>query len=626
MAPATGSTNSAVRSRDWMPPWYLLLALIVFAALQTFISTYRFDTLQAKMLDLGNFEQILWKISHGNWYAYIYSLQAPAVSADGSLALYPLAYLFRFLGGPYVLFVVQALGTAVAAWGVYRAGLLHSLSTGLAGLAAILFLLAPGIVGASQFDFHPDFIALPFLVWAYVKYCEGRWGGYYLLAAAAAFSKDVALFGFVGFGLGMILFRKDWRRGAATLVGSLALLEIEVGWLFPKVLHAVSVQADAHLYGYLGKGFAGVLLGALERFPVLLAHLSSHPGYIVLALLPFAGLSLIGGASLPAVVVVTILNLAAAFRSEQSFKAQYQVLLTAWLVLAFLEGITRLPNKSKWIPRVVAVCLAATCGIGVQMWTSVIGPVFQKPLTSVAATRAALSHVHLAPTTLVWTQNQVGAYLYRFDASGVDVTLLPGVMTDPLPRLWSEVPPGATTALVGRTPTSPYFAQILAEAVQAGYRVTFHQANVFVLTGTGHFAATPPAATVRMGFVPASNRWTIPAWTQLVGEGRVDWTNGTVESSRHGGVLVGPVLLALEPGTYRVSVEWTSGPTNQRRVGWLLWTDGPALHRVSMFGKGACVTSAVIVVRTARYAEVTVQSTGHQRFGVQAIDVVRVKS
>ena len=41
-------------------------------------------------------------------------------------------------------------------------------------------LTVPCHYWGSQFDFHPDFMALPFIVWAYVYYTAERKGLYYL--------------------------------------------------------------------------------------------------------------------------------------------------------------------------------------------------------------------------------------------------------------------------------------------------------------------------------------------------------------------------------------------------------------------------------------------------------------
>ena len=85
------TTDVAVqREQPVLRPTRVLVAvLVLYAAFQVAVSVYRFESLQAYGFDLGYFEQVLWKISHGDWWAYSSILQTPAVAADGSLTLYP---------------------------------------------------------------------------------------------------------------------------------------------------------------------------------------------------------------------------------------------------------------------------------------------------------------------------------------------------------------------------------------------------------------------------------------------------------------------------------------------------------------------------------------------------------
>jgi uncharacterized membrane protein len=155
------------RGHRWRLAW--LIAVLLFGAAQILISVLRFDHLQADTLELGFQAQMLWLISHGHWYAFSSVFQTPALATDGSLWMYPLAYVFRYAGGVYALFTVQAAATAIAAWGLTRAARAQGWSPRAAYVVSLLFCLAPGVLGASQFDYHPDFLALPGLVWGGVR-------------------------------------------------------------------------------------------------------------------------------------------------------------------------------------------------------------------------------------------------------------------------------------------------------------------------------------------------------------------------------------------------------------------------------------------------------------------------
>ena len=622
----TADAQALQRGRPVLRPTRVLVgALVLFGVFQVAVSVYRFESLQAYGFDLGYFEQVLWKISHGDWWAYSSIFQTPAVAADGSLALYPLAYLFRFAGGPLVLFVVQAVGTSMAAWGVYRAALALKLGAWTSVLGACLLLLAPGILGGSQFDYHPDFVALPFLVWAYVAYLEGRRTAYYLFALAAVFSKNIALVGFVGLGLGLIVYKRQWRDGLATLVGSLALIALEWGWLIPHVFHASSVKIDLSFYGYLGHGFLGILRGLVVHFPRAVRHVLSNPSYLVWVFGPLAGLSLLGSAALPAGLALVGLNAASAFANQQQFSDEYQVMLTGWLVLAALEGATRLARLHVGRRGWLTAAFVLTGVAQVAVITTQVVPTLNKPLGPAVSLEASLARVHLPADTVVWTQNRLGALLYRYRILGTDQEPVAGTMVDALPALWREAPIGAPTALVGSIPVTPYFATVLSEAESAGYRVSFHAGQVFVLRGTSHFVPANPSA-VGLGYQPAARRWVIPAWTQATAVGRINWANGLLMAPvGRSGDLLSPLKLQLAPGRYQLrAVVHTNSSTVTGVLGAV---------RCTVLGQGAvstpiqsalAVAGVTVNIRHTTIVTLSVLSYGRGAWGLGVLDITRV--
>lgn len=617
------TTNAAgQREQPVLHPKRVLVAvLVLYGAFQVAVSVYRFESLQAYGFDLGYFEQVLWKISHGDWWAYSSIFQTPAVAADGSLALYPLAYLFRFAGGAIALFVVQAAGTSMAAWGMYRAALALKLGEWKGVLGAVLLVLAPGILGGSQFDYHPDFIALPFLVWAYVSYLEGRRTAYYLLALAAVFSKNIALVGFIGLGIGLMVYKRQWRDGLATLLGSLALIALEWGWLIPHIFHASSAKIDLSLYGYLGRGFLGLLRGLVVHFPRAARHVLSNPGYLVLVFGPLAGLSLLGSAALPAGLALVALNAVSAFHNQQQFTNEYQVMLTGWLVLAALEGAARLHfGQRAWLTAAAVLTGASQ----VAVIAVLVVPMLSKPLGPAVALERLLARVRLPADTVVWTQNRLGAQLYRYRVLGTDQEPISGTMVDALPTLWREAPVGAGTALVGSIPVTPYFATVLSEAEHAGYRISFHAGSVFVLRGSRHFVPASPSS-VGLGYEPAARQWVIPAWTEATRVGHIDWAAGLLMApvGRPGALLSLP--LPLSPGRYRVKLLLHSPSTATGVLGVLRCDVAGGPTASAPIRAGSSAVTLTVQVRHTGLATLSVVSNGRLTWGLGAIDITRLK-
>ncbi len=606
------ATRSARHPPLVSPALLLAVAILLFGSVQVFISLHKYYTLQANTMDLGYFEQVLWKIAHGDWWAYSTVFHTPALGADGCVWLYPLAYAFRYLGGAVVLFVVQAVGTGLASWGLYRAARIHHLGPWTAALVASVFLIYPAVLGGSQFDFHPDFLALPAFVWAYVAYEENRRVVYYLLLAAAALSKNMVLFSFIGWGGGLILCRRRVRDGLIVLTSSIGLLAAELLWIIPVYLDHGSEALNLTLYHYLGTGFVGVATGLVTRFPTLVAHLATEPIYALWIFGPVLGLALGGAASLPAALALFGLNAISSFSAQHQVNDQYQVLLAGWLFLALIEALTRWPHRRRILLGAIAVTTMVFEGLMVSLY---ILPLFAPTVGRVAAVERATRHI--APTSIVWTQSRLGPIAYRFRVMGMDWGAVDG-----LPAVWRE---GAArgldrTALLGERPTTPYFAVILHRALAAGYRVTYHAGGLFVVTGTRHFPV--PSRTTGLGWQPASASWTMAAWTQASAVGRVNWATHTVAALlHHAGTLVGPVFVVLNPGTYRLSLAvQTPAPVPSRTI----LGRFSAGHTGQMIRVGATQVTLRITVARRVLVNLAVTTTGADPFQIHSIRVARL--
>lgn len=601
------------------PVVVLVVVVLLFGTVQVGISMHRLATLQADTMDLGYVEQVLWKISHGDWWAFSTVFQTPGLAADGCVWLYPIAYAFRYLGGPAVLFVLQALGTALASWGLYRAGRLHRLPPWSSTVMAGTFLLYPAILGGSQFDFHPDFLALPAVIWAYVADAEGRPRLYYALLLVAALSKNVILVSFVGWGVGLIVWRHRVRDGLIVIAGSVALLGAEFLWIIPTYLAHGTEAINFGLYRYLGSSIPGVVIGLVTRFPALLSHLATEPAYAVWILGPVLGLALAGAASLPAFLALFAMNAASMFTPQQRVNDQYQVLLAGWVFLAVIEALARRPRLHRlWVGAIAA----ATVAFEAVLVGTYIAPLFVPPPATTATAQMVARQI--APTSIVWTQNRLGPLTYRAAVMGVARDATPGVMLDGLPTLWRE---GAArglqqTTLFGERPASPYFAAVIGQALAAGYHVSDHRGGFFLITGTRHFRVQPPAA-VANGWQPRAASWTIPAWTQARPVGYVDWQARmpvVVARAQHPGTVVGPVAVVLEPGTYRLTlwVQTRAPAKTPRPLGWLSVGAARAAIRA-----GTRLVVLHVTLTRSTVASIVVSSTGAARFGVLSLNVAR---
>ncbi|WP_242939525.1 DUF2079 domain-containing protein [Sulfobacillus thermosulfidooxidans] len=590
----------------------VLVAISVFCAFQIFVSVHKYLNGEAMTLDLGYAEQTLWEISHGNWWAFSSVVQSPVLSVDGSLWLYPLAYGFRFLGRAYFLFVVQAAGTAAAAWGLYRVAQLQGLSHWQSATVTITFLCYPAIIGGSQFDFHPDFVALPFVIWAYFYYRMNDKPRYYGFLLSAIFAKDVVLISVVGWGIGLIVWERRVKDGVMAILLGLGLLLIEMMWIFPTYFPGVNASVVINFYGYLGHSFSGIILGMVEHVPVIIRHLSHDGLYAFLIFAPVLVLPVFGKASVPAMLSLFLLNALSSFPAQHTIVNQYQVILSGWVFLSLIEALRRLGQRRNLF---LFSMLTTTMLLQSVFLVRIILPevVVQHDIPNQVT--AAL---HRIPTNdVLYTQNHLGVWAYRYPIMGVANNMAPGQFVDALPVLWNEAHKSHSipTAIIAQRPVSPYLADIIFESQSKGYHVTYHRGNFLVLQGTHRFPVPRPSPDTR-GWEPVSHSWAIPLWTQSVALGHINWKTERVMILRgNAGNILPHLHLLFYPGQYHLTLEaFANHGFNHRIVG----TFKVGIDQTTITSS----TSTVIVtVHHIEVLPVMLDSTGRYVFQVSNIIV-----
>jgi hypothetical protein len=306
------------------------------------------------------------------------------------------------------------------------------------------------------------------------------------------------------------------------------------------------------LYAYLGHGFAGIIAGTVLHMPLVIHHLLHEGPYALWIFAPVLGLSLLGSASVPAMLSLFVLNALSTFAAQQEISNQYQVILSGWVFLALIEALARFHLRRQLFLFGVGL---STVAMELVFLTSTILPLYRAANYTLPNVKDAVRHI--PATDVVWTQNRLGTWVYKFRLLGIAKEGVPGDFVDSLALLWKESGKisQVTTALMAERPVSPYFAEVMAEAIRAGYHVTFHQGPVFILSGSRRFPIPMPSG-IDLGWQPSGSSWVIPAWTQSTSLGRIDWQSQTVNvPAKAVGTVFPGIYMQLAPGTYQVAVQ-----------------------------------------------------------------------
>lgn len=320
----------------------LALAVSAYGLFFFFLTLTRYRAFEASAMDLGNLNQTIWNIAHGNWF---HLTNQPGIVNRLSLhvepILLPIAALYRLYPQPELLLALQALVVALGALPIFALARLQLRSEWIALPFALVYLLFPALQGAIWFDFHPVTLAPAFLAAAFYFLVARRPGWYALFAVLAASCKeDMALVVFL-LGLYAWLVCKERRWGLWTMALSLAWALVAV-FVIQDYFAAGNIHWDR--YAYLGESPGEMLRTLLARPGVVRTHLRAADawGYSEALLAPVAFFALLAPEVLLIAAPSVALNLLSAYPATRSvYELHYAAPIVPFVVMAAVMGLGR---------------------------------------------------------------------------------------------------------------------------------------------------------------------------------------------------------------------------------------------------------------------------------------------
>jgi len=376
-----------------------VLAGVLSVAYAT-VSVSKHLRLRSTGYDLGIFEQAVRAYAHGR--APVAELKGAGYNLLGDHfhpALAVLAPAYRLFPSPITLLVAQALLLAASAIPVTRLAIAR-LGPGAGACIGVAYGLSWGLQQAIWFDVHEVCLAVPLLALSLERLATGRWAAAVAWAAPLVLVKEdlpatVAAIG------GYLLLRRQWRLGAATVVGAVA-----AGLLI--VLVAIPAANPQHGYGYTE-------LATPAGNPLSRLLLPGVKGWTVLALLAPTGF--------------------VALRSGLLLLAVPTLLWRFWGTIPFYWG-TGFHYNAVLMPIVFVACVEGLTRITAEPagWPAWLPPARLARLVPPAAAGAALALTLVLPLGMLATPAR----------------LVPDARTDAARQLLGMIPDGASVAASNR--------------------------------------------------------------------------------------------------------------------------------------------------------------------------------
>ena len=243
------------RARADLTPWLLGIAIAVWIVVFGRLIWQRHARFSTFDFDLGHHDQAIWLLSQGKGFITVSGM--PVLGHHVTLAYFGVVPLYWLGGGPQLLDLLQTVALAVSAVPIYLLAR-HRLGNPWLALAlGVAWLLNPSVQWLCWEAWHPEAMAIPFLLSAYLFASREQWRWYWVaLVIALSWKEDISIAVAV---LGVVLALSGRRR--------VGLLTLGVGVVWFVVAYGVIMP---HFNG--GTNQAGIFYGDLGSSPTELAR------------------------------------------------------------------------------------------------------------------------------------------------------------------------------------------------------------------------------------------------------------------------------------------------------------------------------------------------------------------
>lgn len=366
-------------TRKNIPSLILWLLIIGFSVYFIFVAISRHDNFHSRRLDLGNMEQTVWNIAHGNGFTLTdpmgtENISRLAVHAD--YLLYFMVPFYKLWEDPRILIIVQTIVICLGALPIYWIAADRLKNKYVALIFAAAYLLYPSVQRMMLHDFHAVALSMTLLLFAYWYMHGGRYGLFILFAAFAGLGKETVWIAVSLMGVYIAVFQQKKIIGVAVA----GIAGFTFYYLFWHAIPGVTAGEQHFALQYLsefGDSQTNVILNILSRpFAVLGEFVKlDRLYYYYQLLLPLGFLPLFSPFYMLFAAHSVLINALSTNTHMRQIDYQYTADIIPFLFVSAIEGfrfirvkIQQLREKKYVVIRIITVCFAGCIVLASYMW------------------------------------------------------------------------------------------------------------------------------------------------------------------------------------------------------------------------------------------------------------------
>lgn len=329
------------------PVYLVIIFIIIYAVYFSYYTILKHYTFHSFAYDLGVFMQFLWTTLEGHGLFYASLLDSTVWSWHFQPILFFILPFYAILPRAETLLVLQSIVLALGALPIYLIAR-DELGEKMGVAFAAMYLLYPALHGVNSFDFHPEVLTLPVILFSFYMFKKRHYKRGIALAVLAMMGKETIPLTIIFMGLYFLWVERKKFRGPfkwkglpeeREIIYPLILVLIGCVWFYMAFNIIIPHLSLSGTYPYLDR-YGNI-------FNVAYFDISAKLRYLFLLFAPLFFLSLLKPSvlliSLPAFAIILLSGQENMYRIDFHYSAE----VIPWLFISCILGIKWLSTISR---------------------------------------------------------------------------------------------------------------------------------------------------------------------------------------------------------------------------------------------------------------------------------------